>query len=274
MREFGVDEAGKGPVLGSMFAAAVVADPADLPDDVGDSKDIAPERREELAATIRDVATAVGVAEITVERIDDEETDMNSLTVAAHAEALVAALDDCADLPRPPADGESADDTDTAPSGDADDALSGYVDAGDTNAVRFERRVAEGVADRLSTGVALEVRGEHGADETYPIVGAASIVAKVERDAHVTGLAEEYGDLGSGYPSDPATKAFLSEYVAEHDALPPCARASWKTSRDALADAAQSSLGEFEPDGGTAAEGDAKADGGRADPEPTTLDEF
>ncbi|MUV90133.1 ribonuclease HII, partial [Halapricum sp. CBA1109] len=47
---FGVDEAGKGPVLGSMFAAAVRADPADLPADVGDSKTIDAERREELAA--------------------------------------------------------------------------------------------------------------------------------------------------------------------------------------------------------------------------------
>jgi ribonuclease HII len=271
MREFGVDEAGKGPVLGSMFAAAVVADPADLPDDVGDSKDIAPERREELAATIREVAAAVGVAEVTVERIDDEETDMNSLTVAAHAEALVAALDGLDDVPTDVEGGDA--DAETAEEPSDEDALSGYVDAGDTNAVRFERRVAEGAADRLSTGVALDVRGEHGADETYPVVGAASIVAKVERDAHVAGLAEEYGDLGSGYPSDPATKAFLSEYVAEHDELPPCARATWKTSRDALADAAQSSLGEFEPDGG-ATGGDAKADGGRADPEPTTLDDF
>jgi len=269
MREFGVDEAGKGPVLGSMFAAAVVTDPAALPEDVGDSKDIAPERREELAAEIREIAGAVGVAEIPVERIDDEETDMNSLTVAAHVEALTAALGDL--------DGVPSEDS------SAGDPLSGYVDAGDTNAVRFERRVEDGVGDRipdvegeLDGGVALDVRGEHGADETYPVVGAASIVAKVERDAHVDRLATEYGEVGSGYPSDPTTKEFLESYVAEHDDLPPCARATWKTSRDALADAAQASLGEFEPDGGRAAEngGDAKADGGRADPKPTTLDDF
>jgi len=292
MREFGVDEAGKGPVLGSMFAAAVVTDPADLPDDVGDSKDIAPQRREELAAEIREIAASVGVAEVSVERIDDEETDMNSLTVAAHAEALTAALGDLDDPPRAPGSAESTAD----PDADAD-SLSGYVDAGDTNAVRFERRVADGVADRLSTegssiegdtvegdtiegelgaGVAVDVRGEHGADETYPVVGAASIVAKVERDAHVDRLAAEYGEVGSGYPGDPATREFLEAYVAEHEALPPCARATWKTSRDALADATQSSLGEFEPDGGrtTESEGDAKADGGRAGPKPTTLDDF
>ena len=281
MREFGVDEAGKGPVLGSMFAAAVVTDPAALPEDVGDSKDIAPERREELAAEIREVASAVGVAEITVERIDDDETDMNSLTVAAHAEALTAALGGLDSLPRAPeSDGATAED-EASTTEDAD-ALSGYVDAGDTNAVRFERRVADGVADRVSNvedeldaGVALDVRGEHGADETYPVVGAASIVAKVERDAHVDRLATEYGAVGSGYPSDPTTREFLESYVTEHGTLPACARATWKTSRDALAAATQSSLGEFEPDGGQAeTEGGAKADGGHAEPKPTTLDDF
>jgi len=287
MREFGVDEAGKGPVLGSMFAAAVVTDPAALPGDVGDSKDIAPKRREELAAEIREIAGAVGVAEITVERIDDDETDMNSLTVAAHAEALAAALDDLDDPPRASESDEASTGDEPSPESDEPtvdgaDPLSGYVDAGDTNAVRFERRVTEGVADRLSNvegdlnaGVALDLRGEHGADETYPVVGAASIVAKVERDAHVERLAAEHGEVGSGYPSDPTTTEFLESYVADHDALPPCARATWKTSRDALAAAAQSSLGEFEPDGGhTGADGDAKADGGHAEPKPTTLDDF
>jgi ribonuclease HII len=247
MAEFGVDEAGKGPVLGSLFAAAVVVDPEALPDDVGDSKGIDPERRSELAATVRSVADAVGVAEVPVDRIDDEGTDMNSLTVAAHAEALDEAVGDL--------DG-------------VDGPLTGYVDAGDTNAVRFERRVED------ATAAAVDARGEHGADETYPAVGAASVVAKVERDAHVAVLADEYGDVGSGYPSDPATREFLESYVAEHGDLPPCARASWKTSEDVLAAASQSSLGEFEPDGGRVGPPDAKPDGGRTGPRPTTLDEF
>jgi ribonuclease HII len=208
----GVDEAGKGPVLGSMFAAAVRVDPAELPAGVGDSKAIAAGRREELAAAIRDVADAVGVAEITVGRIDDPETDMNALTVAAHAEALAEVA----------VEGDEA-----------------YVDAGDTNAVRFERNVAS------ETPLSLDVRGEHGADETYPVVGAASIVAKVEREAHVTSLCAEYGDVGSGYPGDPSTRAFLREYVSEHGRLPACARESWQTSRDVLAARKQSSLGDF-----------------------------
>jgi ribonuclease HII len=209
---FGVDEAGKGPVLGSMFAAAVRADPAVLPDGVGDSKAIRPERRERLAGEIRASADAVGVAEVPVERIDAGGTDMNTLTVEAQAAALSSV---------------------------ARDGLSGTVDAGDTDAARFGRRVADAVEADVS------VRAEHGADETDPVVGAASIVAKVARDAHVADLAEEYGDVGSGYPSDPTTRAFLADYVDRHGELPACARRSWSTCDDVLAAAEQASLGEF-----------------------------
>ncbi|MFB6078985.1 MAG: ribonuclease HII [Halarchaeum sp.] len=210
-RRFGVDEAGKGPVLGSMFAAAVVCDPEALPEGVRDSKRLAPARREELDERIRDVA-AVGVAEIAVERIDDPETDMNALTVAAQAEALDAV---------------------------AADGLAGTVDAGDVDEARFGRRVAADVdAD-------VELVAEHGADDAHPLVSAASVVAKVARDAHVDALSEEYGAVGSGYPSDPATRDFLREYVREHGELPACARASWATSRDVLAAADQSSLADF-----------------------------
>ncbi|WP_058992791.1 ribonuclease HII [Haloarcula sp. CBA1127] len=209
---FGVDEAGKGPVLGSMFAAAVRADPAALPDGVGDSKDIRPERREQLAEEIRESADAVDIAEISVERIDADGTDMNTLTVEGQAEALSSV---------------------------ARDDLSGMVDAGDTDAARFGRRVA----DAVDAGVT--VTAEHGADETDPLVGAASIIAKVARDAHVAELAAEYGDVGSGYPSDPTTRAFLADYVDRHGELPACARRSWSTCDDVLAAAEQASLGDF-----------------------------
>jgi ribonuclease HII len=209
---FGVDEAGKGPVLGSMFAAAVRADPEALPDDVGDSKDIPADRRESLDREIRTVADVVGVAEITVDRIDDPETDMNTLTVTAHAEALTEV---------------------------ATEGLSGTVDAGDTDAERFGRRVA----DRI--GPKLDLTAKHGADESDPLVGAASIVAKVARDAHIERLADQYGEIGSGYPSDPTTRTFLSEYVGEHGQLPACARSSWSTSQDVLEAAEQSTLDRF-----------------------------
>ncbi|WP_435177609.1 ribonuclease HII [Halorussus sp. AFM4] len=221
-----------------MFAAAVRApDPDALPEGIADSKRLAPERREELAAELRaDDRIAVGVAEVPVARIDDPETDMNTLTVAAHAEAVAEIVD---------ATGERADAAGTA--GESPAVVEGIADAGDTSEERFARRVADRVP------AAVDLTAEHGADDEHAVVGAASVVAKVERDAHVAGLAEryaaeygpEFADVGSGYPSDPTTREFLEAFVAEHGRLPDCARRSWSTCDDVLAEAAQSGLGDF-----------------------------
>jgi ribonuclease HII len=208
----GADEAGKGPVLGSMFAAAVRAPAAAIPDGVDDSKRLSPARRAELAATLRaDDRVEVGVCEIPVSRIDGEE-DMNTLTVVAQAAAVAAV---------------------------ARDGDGGVLDAGDVSAERFARRVAERVpAD-------VDLRAEHRADESYLLVSAASVLAKVERDAHVDRLAERYGEVGSGYPSDPTTREFLRTYVEAHGDLPDCARRSWSTCDDVLAATEQSALDSF-----------------------------
>ena len=221
---FGVDEAGKGPALGSMFAAAVhTEEPTALPDGIRDSKRLSPERREELAAALRaDERIAIGVAEITPARIDDPETDMNSLAVAAHAEAIEGTV---GDLER---------------AGDVNGPISGLCDACDTDADRFARRVTDACS---LEGLAVDAR--HGADDDSPLVGAASIIAKVERDAHVERLAAEHGDVGSGYPSDPTTRTFLREYVDEYGELPSCARTSWSTCDDVMAAAEQSGLDDF-----------------------------
>ena len=121
----------------------------------------------------------------------------------------------------------------------ADEEMTGIVDACDTSEDRFARRVADAAA------VPIELDAEHGADESHAVVGAASVVAKVARDRHVDELAERYGDVGSGYPSDPTTREFLREYVDEHGALPPCARETWGTCEDALAAAEQAGLDQF-----------------------------
>lgn len=210
---FGVDEAGRGPVLGSLFVACVRADPAVLSADIDDSKRLSPARREALAAELRtDERVSTAVVEVRPDEIDDPETDINALTVAAAAEAIDAV---------------------------AEDGLSGIVDACDTDAARFGRRVV------AATESEVEITAEHGADENHALAGAASIVAKVARDSHIERLADEHGPLGSGYPSDPNTRKFLREYVRETGELPPFARASWKTSRDVLDAAAQSTLASF-----------------------------
>ena len=214
----GADEAGKGPALGPMVAGAVRADPADLPAGLDDSKKLSPERREELAAELRNhPEISVAVAIVPPERIDDPETDMNSLGVAAQAEAVGTVA------------------------GSGDEL---FADAADTDADRFGRRLRDAIRD--DEGPALHVTAEHGADESYPVVSAASIVAKVERDRLLAEIdAAHDRPVGSGYPSDSTTKAFLEAYVAENESLPACARSSWATCEDVLAAAEQSGLDEF-----------------------------
>ena len=225
----GVDEAGKGPALGPMVAAAVVAAPASLPADVDDSKRITPARREAIAAAIEgDPDVAVGVAAVDPAAIDRPDTDMNTLTVRGQARAVRAALAD-----RSPG---------------VDEPVRVVADAGDTSEARFARRLRESVADDGNGLPRVDVTAAHGADADDPVVGAASVVAKVARDermAAIDAAYAEYDGLGSGYPSDPATRAFLAAYVDDHGSLPDCARASWATCEDVLAAAEQSSLDEF-----------------------------
>lgn len=69
-RVCGVDEAGRGPIAGPVYAAAVILDPARPIEGLADSKLLAPARREKLAAEIRACASAWSVASASVEEID------------------------------------------------------------------------------------------------------------------------------------------------------------------------------------------------------------
>lgn len=71
---------------------------------------------------------------------------------------------------------------------------------------------------------------EPKADGTWPVVGAASIAAKLRRDAAMSSLRETLGaELGSGYPSDPLTRSWLSGLLERGEPLPPCVRSRWGT---------------------------------------------
>lgn len=239
----GVDEAGKGPVLGPMVAAAVLADPDSMPSGIDDSKRLSPARRESLDASIRETdGVAVGVAFVAPAEIDRPDTDMNTLTVSGQARAVRAAL---------AADDRSGSERDVA---SLDEPVRIVADAGDTSEERFARRLASSLsgADAPDTGAestpAVAVDAAHGADEDDPVVGAASVVAKVARDERMTAIDAEYPDyegVGSGYPGDSTTRAFLREYVADHGGIPDCARRSWSTCDDVLAAAEQSGLDDF-----------------------------
>jgi len=92
----------------------------------------------------------------------------------------------------------------------------------------------------------IDITSEHKAEVKYPVVSAASILAKVERDALVKKIGENEGvEIGSGYPADPKTIQFLENYVKEHGSLPDFARRSWETSRNLLERYEQRTLFEY-----------------------------
>ena len=96
------------------------------------------------------------------------------------------------------------------------------VDAVDVKAERFQ--------DNLCQTTGVNVIAEHKADDKYIQVSAASIIAKAERDAQIEEINREYikmGGIGSGYPSDPTTKEFLTNFT--YDEMPDFVRRSWAT---------------------------------------------
>lgn len=207
----GVDEAGKGAVLGPLVVAAVACkrqqDLAEL--GVKDSKALAPARREALSAEIR-ASFPVEVLAISPGEIDARGMTMNALMARSHAR-VIAALHP---------------------------ALA-VVDACDVVAARYGAMVSSHLE------IPCRVISRHHADRDHPAVSAASIVAKVERDRAIEALKEEFGEIGSGYPSDSCTLRFLEEYFGMHQAPPPIARRSWETVRALVARHEQASLLDF-----------------------------
>jgi ribonuclease HII len=206
----GVDEAGKGSVLGPMVVAAVGAESdetfAGL--DVRDSKALSPKARRLLFASISERCD-VAIVILPPEKIDTFRltSSMNRCVARAHA-AVIKEID-------PPL---------------------AYVDACDVNPARY----AAMVKNYLETDC--EIISKHHADETYTVVSAASIVAKVIRDSEIEKLSETFGRIGSGYSSDPETIAFLLSYINKNRRPPPFARKSWKTVKRMLAALEQKTL--------------------------------
>jgi ribonuclease HII len=209
----GVDEAGKGAVLGPLVVAAVACkrlkDFEPIP--VRDSKLLSPDERSELYEII------TARFPFTTLVIDARDIDilrrcgtMNLVMARAHA-AVIKNL-------RP---------------------KKAFVDACDVIASRYGRTVSA-CLDFPCTVVA-----EHHADENRPVVSAASIVAKVTRDRLVAGLVPLFGEVGSGYPSDHLTIGFLEGYILDHKRPPSCARASWQTTKDLVYRAEQADLMQF-----------------------------
>ena len=195
----GVDEAGRGSVLGPMVIAGVIV-PEKMEkvlDRMGvkDSKRLTPNRRVILSRKLRKMFEYDMIV-ISAREIDDMRADgvnLNEIEKNAMEELILRLKPERA-----------------------------IVDAVDVKAERFQENL------RNDTG--FDVIAEHKADDNYIQVSAASIIAKAERDAQIAEINKQFiksGGIGSGYPSDPTTKKFLSNYT--YDEMPDFVRRSWAT---------------------------------------------
>lgn len=101
-----------------------------------------------------------------------------------------------------------------------------YIDAADVREERFGRSIA-----KLLNYSPKKIISKHKADDLYPIVSASSIIAKDMRDRLIEELKKNYGDFGSGYPSDERSTTFLREWIKKNKKAPPIARKSWETTK-------------------------------------------
>ena len=207
----GIDEAGRGPVMGPMVVAGVaVDDEAPLLElGVKDSKRIAPAKRVAMARHLLDNHRTKVIVVPAVE-IDSMRTQMTMNQLEVYLFTSVAKALDVNEL---------------------------FLDAADANEKEFGQAIARGLSRDTY------VVSRHKGDDLFPIVSAASIVAKTRRDQEVERISAELGeDIGSGYPSDQKTIGFMRRYIERNGELPPYTRKSWKTATRLLGEASQTKL--------------------------------
>ncbi|MEM4553354.1 MAG: ribonuclease HII [Ignisphaera sp.] len=198
----GIDEAGRGPLIGDMFMVIVIIKEGDVQKlksvGVKDSKKLTKADRERLFSTVLNLLEAVIVT-----RIQPHEIDSENLNIL-EARALCRLISHACNLLKI-------------------DRI--YIDA-----FTHHQKIMEYI--KLCNNICMNLHNiviEYKADDKYVVVSAASIIAKVLRDSHIDMLKQFYGDFGSGYPSDKRTIEWLKTYYNEHKELPPIVRRSWKT---------------------------------------------
>lgn len=199
----GVDEAGRGSVLGPLVVGSVSVEDDSALSSMGvkDSKKLTPRARErlydEITATV-EFWTTVTCPAAEIDRLRSE-ISLNEIELRMFTEAVVGS-------------GSSK----------------VYADCPDVNEKAFQERMA-------ASCPGMEVIARHKADDTYPIVSAASIIAKVTRDRMLEEIGREFGtDIGSGYPSDRYTMDFIESWIKENGRAPEHTRCSWEPVRQML----------------------------------------
>ena len=205
VHEVGVDEAGRGPAIGPLVVCALCVPSSDrsVLNELGvdDSKKLSRKKREHVFGRICSISEernwGIGLIICDAEKIDEWMVSgtMNTLETKLFAEAILEAakgVRECKII----------------------------VDACDVNESRFGKGVSENLGDGWSV---CEIVSKHGMDSEDVVVGAASIIAKVNRDSEIDKISREIGmDVGSGYPSDPKTKDAIEKLcrgVTPHGSL-------------------------------------------------------
>ena len=197
MQICGVDDAGRGSMLGPLVIAGITLDKKKLRKlsalGVKDSKKLSPKKREELFKGIIKIVDGYYIAKISPKSIDANVRKhcLNGLE-AKHMAKVVLKLNPDAS----------------------------YVDSCDVNPKRFGKEIST-----LSENH--KIKSYHHADSRFVVVSAASILAKVTRDKAIEKLRKDH-DLGSGYPSDSKTVEFVNKFYKKNRFLPNFVRKSWK----------------------------------------------
>jgi len=212
----GIDEAGRGPVIGPLVMCGVVVDEEGEESlksiGVKDSKLLTRKQREVLFDKIKKIIKKhemiiIPPAEIDMAVDGQGAKNLNFLESNKTAEIIKKLSPDRA-----------------------------YIDCPSPNL----RAYKEHLQGLLKTKTELVVA--HKADVKYAVVSAASIIAKVTRDREIEKLEKKYGKIGSGYPADPVTQEFLKKNFNSH---PEIFRHSWSTMRELKNGAKQAKLVDF-----------------------------
>jgi len=199
----GVDDAGRGSLLGPLVIAGVTLKRSKIRKlssmGIRDSKKLTPAARERLYKKIIEYADDYYVARIYPKTIDRsvKKHQLNSLEAKYMAKVISKLKPNIS-----------------------------YVDSCDVNPKRYGKEI-----DKMAKRG--KIRSYHHADSRFVIVSAASIVAKVNRDKAIAKLRKEH-DLGSGYPSDKKTINFVSDYISDKKEVPSFVRKSWRPVQDML----------------------------------------
>lgn len=189
MKLIGIDDAGRGPIIGPMFLAGVLIeqDQENKLKELGarDSKLIQHTERIKLAVEIKKTVISFNVQESSPKEIDQavETINLNTLEAKKAAEIINQLNDNKSQIKV-------------------------IVDCPSVNTVAWKKTMTGFIKNTKN----LEIHCEHKADFNHPVVSAASILAKVAREEAVEILKQQYGNIGSGYPSDPYTKGFLEKH--------------------------------------------------------------